>query len=47
MQIDFLIRLMGTVALKQNRSRKLHRMARSMKNFFRIIRMMEMVSSVK
>jgi len=45
MRMDFLIRLMGTLASKQNRSRKLHRMAPSMKIFLRIMRLMEMVKS--
>jgi len=45
--MDFLIRLMGTVASKQNRSRKLHRTAPSMKYFLRIMQLMEMVSLVK
>jgi len=45
--MDFLIGLMGTLASKQNRSRKLHRTAPSMKIFHRIMRMMEMVPSVK
>jgi len=47
MRIDFLIRLMGTLASKQNHSRKLHQTAPSMKIFLRIMRLMEMVPSVK
>jgi len=38
---------MESVASKQNRSRKLHRMAPLMKNFLRIMRMMEIFPSVK
>jgi len=47
MRMDFLIRLMGTLASKQNRSRKLHQTAPSMKIFLRIMRLMEMVPLVK
>jgi len=47
MQMDFLIRSMEPVASKQNRSRKLHRIAPSMKHFLPIMSMMEMVPPVK
>jgi len=47
MRMDFFIRLMETVTSKQNRSRELPRKAPSMKNFLRIMQLMEMVPSVK
>jgi len=47
MRMDFLIRLMETLASKQNRSRKLHRTAPSMKIFLPIMRLMETVPSVE
>jgi len=45
--MDFLIHPVEPVASKQNRSRKFNQMAASMKHLLRIIRMIEMVPSVK
>jgi len=47
MRMNFFIRPMELVASKQNRSRKFNWTAPLMKNFLRIMQMMEMVPSIK